>query len=145
MLNFSDIGKIAEKNSTLAILSSVFLLAPGIAVIFFFNKPLFVYIDTFKLILLGITFVTPFVSIFWLFFGIYVFNEPNQTFTHFLSVVVSTLVCNIFIFLFLGLSYLFSWSFKTFLFTLFFVTILFVSILIIAVHSNKKLQTEKFA
>ena len=59
-MNLPSIKELKERAFLLFLLDIIFIIGPGIAVIFFFKRDLFFALDWIKLTLLSITIVTPF-------------------------------------------------------------------------------------
>ena len=106
------IGKIIEESFWVGLFALVFLIAPGLMIIFYFYPDLFLSIDTIKLILLSLAFTTPVVLINMFLFGKIMNKKSNIAVDSIFAIFLTSSI----IYIGLFISYLFKLSFGNFIF-----------------------------
>lgn len=115
MTILSEIEKIKEEVFGIIIIDLILFIAPGLTFIFYFSKELFLTIDVIKLILLSISFITPFLLVNFILSTILVEggkskgNKENVFISFSMSLLLSTMILYISLFV----AYFLKFSFKT--------------------------------
>lgn len=133
-MNF-DIKQFKDKHFILALLAIILIIAPGFLEIFHFFRDIFINVDFFKLSLLSISFTLPFIFISTLIFHDADKDKNDSLFINFLLAVILSGLVNYFSFAY---SYLSTFSFKHFIFSLIVSQIMLILIEISFVINEKK-------
>ncbi len=134
MTSISELIKeIKEKTFWLTLFDLIFLIAPGVLLLFYFDRNLFLILDSIKVILLSISFIAPFIFIFVIMVPVMpvIKNKDNI----FISFTIAIFLTNFNVCLMLFTSYLFKFSFIKSIFTLIIFQI--ISIICVGIFSEK--------
>ena len=143
----SEAEKITEANFLFVLLDAIFLVSPGLLVVFHFNRELFLGLDSIKLILLSIASTLPLVcwNIILLTYLIYKGKiEADERKEVFFTFSFSLAATSFIIYFLLFISYLFPLSLRTSLFTLLGIeVVLTITLLVINWRAARKIKNSK--
>ena len=122
-MNLSDLKYIEEEPVAMFFLDLMFLIAPGISLIFYFYQDIFLALDVLKLILLSISFIAPLISVNTVIFLIRSSGGKGETLA---CLTVGAFFANLIFYFALFISYLFKFSLKTTIFEIIIFEIIFI-------------------
>jgi hypothetical protein len=139
----SDLENIKEK-SVLAITGALLFTAPGLATVYTFNTALFLEQDVFKILLLAIAFIVPFVTAFFLpvlaiALALADTKKQQDQVTPGMVLAIDLIACNFIIYLWITLRLFYYYDFKGFVIRCFISAVVtFIVLLLISYDFSKK-------
>ena len=141
MTILSDIEKVTDESFLFVLFDTLFLISPGLLIIYYFHRDLFLNLDSIKLVLLSIATTLPFLcwNIILIFQLLYrgKLIDANEKKSFFFMVSVALIGTNTFVYMMLFVSYTLGTSFKS---SLIFVVVIEVLLTILTVLVNRRMK-----
>lgn len=101
-----NLGVVKDKYFIFTLFNVFLLISPGIAIIYRFNKDLFLQLDGIKLILMSVAIITPLIVVNTFLNAVWVDDEINNENSLFVSFTLSAMISAMLLYLIIFLDYL---------------------------------------